>query len=377
MIRNVIFVFVTLIVTQAIWAHGTIEVPISRVYNCYKEGPENPKSDACKAAVAAGGSQALYDWNGINQGAANDRHEQIIPDGQLCGGGRDLFKGMNLARNDWVATPIMANANGQFDFTFLATAPHATKYFRFYMTKDGYDFTKPLKWSDLDTPFCVLGNTPLVNGRYKLTCPLPRKSGRRIIYMIWQRSDSMEAFYACSDVILSGGTQTTSWKELTTLTSRGDLVKDTEVSLRLFKRGTEVQTFKVKMTAGQNTATEWPYYLGLDVNAKSNLVHIGQLNAVTGQITPLRSTTQNKVYINDSDLTGYTIGVDFIQPNDKVDYIYPDGINNYVGGTIVIGFDRKRYQCRVGASAPWCKQSPLYFEPGRGLAWTYAWDLLG
>lgn len=56
-----------LFLPQAAHAHGSMETPPSRVYGCFLEGPENPKSAACKAAVAAGGTQALYDWNGVNQ----------------------------------------------------------------------------------------------------------------------------------------------------------------------------------------------------------------------------------------------------------------------------------------------------------------------
>ena len=73
---------VSLIVEQA-FSHGSMETPVSRIYNCFLENPENPKSDACKAAVEQGGTQALYDWNGVNQGNANDMHREIIPDGKL------------------------------------------------------------------------------------------------------------------------------------------------------------------------------------------------------------------------------------------------------------------------------------------------------
>ncbi|MFM8773847.1 MAG: lytic polysaccharide monooxygenase, partial [Actinomycetota bacterium] len=31
-----------------------------------------------------------------------------------------------------------------------STAPHATLYYRLYLTKTGFDVTKPLKWSDLE-----------------------------------------------------------------------------------------------------------------------------------------------------------------------------------------------------------------------------------
>ena len=44
--------------------HGSMESPVSRNYQCFKEGPESPDSTACRAAVAASGTQQLYDWNG-------------------------------------------------------------------------------------------------------------------------------------------------------------------------------------------------------------------------------------------------------------------------------------------------------------------------
>src|SRR5262245_13316643 len=65
-------------------AHGSMGDAVSRVAQCYAEGPENPRSAACKAAVAAGGTQALYDWNGVRIGDANGRHQALIPDGKLC-----------------------------------------------------------------------------------------------------------------------------------------------------------------------------------------------------------------------------------------------------------------------------------------------------
>ncbi len=35
--------------SSLVFAHGSMEAPLSRIYNCYQEGPENLKSDACKA----------------------------------------------------------------------------------------------------------------------------------------------------------------------------------------------------------------------------------------------------------------------------------------------------------------------------------------
>lgn len=187
-------------------AHGSLERPISRVYRCYQEGPEKPTSAACRAAVGAGGTQALYDWNGVNRGGADGRHREIVRDGELCSASNPAFRGLDLPRADWVATPIAPDPGGGFEFVYLATAPHATRAFEFYVTHDGYDPTRPLTWSDLEaTPFCSVSPVVPKNGRYHLPCPLPAKAGRHVIYSIWQRSDSPEAFYACADVAFVDG----------------------------------------------------------------------------------------------------------------------------------------------------------------------------
>ena len=192
-----------------VFSHGSMELPVSRVLNCRLENPENPHSAACKAAVAAGGTQPLYDWNGVRRGDANGQHRDIIPDGQLCSGGDPTFRGLDLPRADWPTTPVTSDSNGDAQFVFHATAPHATQSMEFYVTHDGYDPTKPLAWLDLEPqPFCTITNPILENGRYNISCPLPNdKTGKHLIYHIWQRSDSPEAFYTCIDVefINNGG----------------------------------------------------------------------------------------------------------------------------------------------------------------------------
>ncbi|MGW6012694.1 lytic polysaccharide monooxygenase [Streptomyces sp. NPDC055210] len=183
-------------------AHGSMTDPVSRVAGCFAEGPENPKSAACKAAVAAGGTQALYDWNGVNIANAAGKSKQIIPDGKLCSAANDKFKGLDLARADWPATRL---TSGNRTFRYKGTAPHKGS-FELYVTKDGYDPTKPLKWSDLEsTPFLKVTDPKLENGDYVFNGVVPVKSGRHLIYSIWQRSDSPEAFYTCSDVVFGEG----------------------------------------------------------------------------------------------------------------------------------------------------------------------------
>ncbi|MER5259433.1 lytic polysaccharide monooxygenase [Streptomyces sp. NPDC002855] len=186
-------------------AHGSMTDPVSRVSACFQEGPESPTSAACKAAVAASGAQAFYDWNGVNIANAAGKSKEIIPDGKLCSAGNDKYKGLDLPRADW---PSSKMSGGNHTFRYKGTAPHKGS-FELYITKDSYDPTKPLKWSDLEEkPFVDVADPKMENGDYVFDGKVPAKSGRHLIYSVWQRSDSPEAFYTCSDVVFgkdSGG----------------------------------------------------------------------------------------------------------------------------------------------------------------------------
>ncbi|MFI6090363.1 lytic polysaccharide monooxygenase [Streptomyces sp. NPDC051218] len=186
-------------------AHGSMTDPVSRVSACFQEGPESPKSAACKAAVAASGVQAFYDWNGVNIANAAGKSKEIIPDGKLCSAGNDKYKGLDLPRTDW---PSSKMSGGNHTFRYKGTAPHKGS-FELYITKDSYDPSKPLKWSDLEEkPFVDVADPKMENGDYVFDGKVPAKSGRHLIYSVWQRSDSPEAFYTCSDVVFgkdSGG----------------------------------------------------------------------------------------------------------------------------------------------------------------------------
>ncbi|MFJ8535135.1 lytic polysaccharide monooxygenase [Streptomyces sp. NPDC093591] len=193
----------TALATAPASAHGSMGDPVSRVSQCYAEGPESPKSAACKAAVAAGGTQALYDWNGIRIGDAAGRHQELIPDGKLCSANSEAFKGLDLARADWPATSV---SSGSYTFKYRVTAPHKGT-FKVYLTKAGYDPTKPLAWDDLDlaNPVATATDPAASGGFYTFSGTLPERSGKQLLYAVWQRSDSPEAFYSCSDVTFGGG----------------------------------------------------------------------------------------------------------------------------------------------------------------------------
>ncbi|GGJ02499.1 lytic polysaccharide monooxygenase [Streptomyces brasiliensis] len=141
----------TALATAPAFAHGSMGDPVSRVSQCYAEGPENPRAAACRTAVTAVGAQVLYDWNGIR----------------------------------------------------IGDAPHKGT-FKVYVTEPGYDPAKPPAWADLD-----LAHPVAAGGFYTFSGSLPERSGRQLLYAVWQRSDSPEAFCSCSDVDFGSGSAAT------------------------------------------------------------------------------------------------------------------------------------------------------------------------
>ncbi|MQY38536.1 GlcNAc-binding protein A [Streptomyces sp. RB17] len=180
-------------------AHGAPTDPVSRVYACSPEGGESGRSAACRAAVAANGAPFTA-WDNLRVAGVNGRDRQAIPDGRLCSGNLPAYRGLDLARRDWPATRLAPG--GRLTMTYASTIAH-TGTFRLYLTEPGYDPAKPLNWSDLpERPFAQVTDPPLRDGAYHLSATLPKdRTGRQILYTVWQNSSTPDTYYSCSDVV--------------------------------------------------------------------------------------------------------------------------------------------------------------------------------
>lgn len=200
-------------------AHGGMIYPADRVYQCYLDGyagglaigqggnmvPNNP---ACVTAFA-NGSYSFYTWYGNLLPQVAGRHEETIADGKLCGPSAQ-FAPYNAVSTHWPKTSMTSGQS--LELRYAAKAQHPGWWFT-YITKEGWDSSKPLAWSDLELIDETL-NPPIVTGgpegpEYRWTVDLPARSGDHIIYEVWERTDSPEAFYNCSDVSFSGGSAPT------------------------------------------------------------------------------------------------------------------------------------------------------------------------
>ena len=123
-------------------------------------------------------------------------------DGKICSGGNSTFAQLDDPRGgNWPATQVTAGQGYSFRWQF--TARHSTSDFRYYITKNGWDSTKPLTRAALESqPFMTVpyGNQqPPATLTHQGSMPT-QKSGKHVILAVWNVADTTNAFYACSDV---------------------------------------------------------------------------------------------------------------------------------------------------------------------------------
>ncbi|MER7476196.1 lytic polysaccharide monooxygenase [Streptomyces sp. NPDC126510] len=180
-------------------AHGAPTDPVSRVVACSPEGGDRTGTAACRAAVAANGAPFTA-WDNLRVANVNGRDRQVVPDGKLCSGGLPAYRGLDLARADWPSTRMTPGAT--LRMRYVSTIPH-TGTFRLYLTKPGYDPAGPLSWSDLpEKPFAQVTDPALTGGAYRFQATLPSdRTGRHVLYTVWQNSSTPDTYYSCSDVV--------------------------------------------------------------------------------------------------------------------------------------------------------------------------------
>lgn len=106
-----------------------------------------------------------------------------------------------------------ANVGRTFTVRLLDQASHGADYIRVYVTRQGYNpLTTALGWNHLEL-VAQVGNTPASQWQ-KVTTPhqgvqinIPAaangRSGRHVVYTIWQASHSDQSYYFCADVNIS------------------------------------------------------------------------------------------------------------------------------------------------------------------------------
>ncbi|HEX4812790.1 MAG TPA: lytic polysaccharide monooxygenase [Nonomuraea sp.] len=210
----VLITTILMVPTQA-QAHGVSMFPGSRTFLCWQDGLRDngaiqTYNPACAAAVQQSGTTPLYNWFAVLRSDGAGRTTGFIPDGQICSGGTGGpydFTAYNAVRSDWPVTHLTAGRTIEMRHSNWAKHPGT---FRYYVTRNGWNPSGPLRWADLELFGSVTdppdtGPAGALN-YYRWNATLPSgKTGRHIIFTHWIRSDSNENFYSCSDVAFDGG----------------------------------------------------------------------------------------------------------------------------------------------------------------------------
>lgn len=178
-------------------AHGAPITPISRSAACAGNGVKTSAA-ACKAAKAAtNGFIGAFDNLRIANVNGNDR--KVVPDGKLCSGGLDNYKGLDLPRDDFPSTSVKSGQ--KLPIQYEGTIPHQGQ-FRIFITQQGYDSAKRLTWDDLGSkPIGTFTDPPLTGGSYRMSVTLPQRTGRQMLYVVWETSSTPDTYYSCSDLV--------------------------------------------------------------------------------------------------------------------------------------------------------------------------------
>ncbi|WDZ87646.1 lytic polysaccharide monooxygenase auxiliary activity family 9 protein [Micromonospora cathayae] len=207
----------TTALTNPASAHGNVLDPASRNYGCWQrwgsdfQNPDMANQDPMCWQAWQADPQAMWNWNGLFREGVAGNHQGAIPDGQLCSGGRTQNGRYNAL--DTVGAWKTTNIANSFRIRFFDQASHGADYIRVYATKQGFNaLTKPLAWSDLEL-VGQIGNTPAsewqkVPEGVEISIPAnaPGRTGRHIVYTIWQASHLDQSYYLCSDVNFGGTT---------------------------------------------------------------------------------------------------------------------------------------------------------------------------
>ncbi|MFC5044379.1 lytic polysaccharide monooxygenase [Aquimarina hainanensis] len=356
--RQLICTFLFLSVILPVLPHGTVTYPPSRIWTCFQEDPESPDSAACIAAVASHGTQPLYDWSEINQANANGDHRRYVKDGNLASGGRpDKYGGMDQVRSDWLSTLV---SPGPFTVTWTNHAPHATAYYEVYITKESWSPGQPLTWDSLE----LLVRTPPSGPERIVNIPvtLPTRTGKHVIYSVWQRSDSAEAFYSTSDIHFDGGDTDTQAPSIPT-NLRASNATQTTVDL------------------AWDAATDNIGVSGYDVYRANT--HVATVTDTSYQVTGLAANTEYFFRVKARDAAG---NLSDFSSSAKATTLQDtgggscSGISRYAAGTSYnrgqeVQHAGGKYKCTV---AGWCSSASAWaYAPGTGTYWRQAWTKTG
>ena len=225
-----------LVLFTSVHSHGGLSVPPSRQWQC--SGGASPNLGVqwngrngiavCQPSSHAGNiNNVITNWSGVSRTpdarTSNPSYDDTNPrqihvndmgglNSKICSANRDFYSALDepvWSEDLDGAYPVEMDSGNQL-FEYKMTAAHrtfGTGYYHVYITKDGWNSAEEPTWNSMEnTPFCRYAgdSTFSLQKTDTWSCDVPEKSGTHMIFVVWQRDDSPEVFYSCSDVVFDG-----------------------------------------------------------------------------------------------------------------------------------------------------------------------------
>jgi chitin-binding protein len=184
-------------------AHGSVVDPATRNYGCWLrwgsdfQNPAMQQQDPMCWQAWQADTNAMWNWNGLYRNGSAGNFQAAVPNGQLCSGGRTesgRYNAMDAVGN-WKATDVGANLTVRLH----DQARHGADYILVYVSRQGFNpVTQPLTWNDMQLVTRTSRYAP--GSEYNVPVSIPGRSGRAVIYTIWQASHMDQTYFLCSDV---------------------------------------------------------------------------------------------------------------------------------------------------------------------------------
>ncbi|MFC5430808.1 N-acetylglucosamine-binding protein GbpA [Paraburkholderia denitrificans] len=248
-------------------AHGYLSEPPSRNLLCSSHAG---KAQNFNCGQVTWEPQSVEGKQGFPQAGA--------PDGQIASGGISQFSELNAQSVDrWKINDIKQGAH---NFKWVFTAPHKTKDFKYYLTKQGWNPNAKLTRDQFDlTPFCTIdahGKKADAIGAHNCTIPTDR-TGHHVMLATWHVADTSNMWYNVADLNIKsdGGTVDPvepvkpEWSTVGSIAPTMDLNVGDTVTNRVFKSSGEVPSMKTTVTIGtaeQGERNMWSMLLAKEIN---------------------------------------------------------------------------------------------------------------
>jgi len=283
-------------------AHGYVSEPEGRSY-------------LCKLGDNIGCGAVQWEPQSVEGPDGNPRFPIEGPeDGTIAAAGSPTWSELNAQTpSRWYKHDFAAGYQ-TFEWTF--TANHASRDWRYFMTKPGWNASQPLSREAFDlNPFCEydggMVRPPMV---VQHSCDVPEREGYHVILAVWDVGDTAASFYNAIDVNFAGNDvviplepETDVLEEVGLISGAIALEAGDTLSTLAYDEDGEIPSMSVSYQAeGYTSGSAAALSLARAINDASVGYYAGQRD---GEVfVPVAG--QNRIY-SDSGITNVEVRVDY------------------------------------------------------------------